>query len=158
MMIEKEYMDIYNYVDEAYEAVVNKYLENEKLDRDIDDMFCKFDDIIIDICFDYIQDDDLAEQLLMGNLNNLTDFAYYMDFKGIDVKLIELVEETIKYCNFYLTQLVWYKLGDILTDKLEYKIKDFENEYTEKYQNLDDKEVEELYRKMVKDTLLNEKG
>lgn len=156
-MIEKETKDIYDYVIEMYELVVKTYLQNEKLDRDIDDMFNKFDDIILDICFDFIQDDDLAEQLIMGNLNNLTDFAYYMDYLGIELKLIELIEEPRKYCNFYLTDLLWCKLGDVLTDKLEYKIEDFQNEYTEKCQNLDDKEVEEFFRKMVKDTLLNEK-
>lgn len=40
-MIEKETQDIYYYVNEAYELVVNKYLESEKLDRDIDDMVDK---------------------------------------------------------------------------------------------------------------------
>lgn len=154
-MIEKETQDIYYYVNEAYELVVNKYLESEKLDRDIDDMVDKFDDIIMDICLEYIMYDDLAEQLLMGNLTDLTDFAYYMDYLGIDLKLIELIEEPRKCCNFYLTELLWCKLDDVLTSKLEYKIEDFENEYREKRLDLDSKEAEEFYRKMVKDTLLN---
>jgi len=35
MMIEKETKDIYDYVNEVYKLVVNKYLKSEKLDRDI---------------------------------------------------------------------------------------------------------------------------
>lgn len=154
-MNEKECKDIYYYVNEAYELVVCKYLENEVLDRDIDIIVDKFDDIIMDICPEYIMYDDLAEQLLMGNLTDLTDFAYYMDYLGMDLKLIDLIEETRKYCNFYLTELLWCKLDDILTSKLEYNIEDFENEYREKYQEPDNKETEELYRKMVQDTLLS---
>ena len=54
MMIEKENKDIYDYVNEMYEVVVNKYLESESLDRDIDIICNKIDDIVMDMCFEYI--------------------------------------------------------------------------------------------------------
>ena len=153
-MNEKECKDIYDYVDEAYEMVVNKYLENGEFDRDIDIIVDKFNDIIMDTCFEYIMYDDLSEQLLMGNLADLTDFAYYMDYLGIELKLIDLIEDTRKYCNFYLTELLWYKLGEKLTSELECKIEDFENEYMEKHKAPDSQEAADHYRKMLKDTLL----
>ena len=153
-MNEKECKDIYDYVDEAYEMVVNKYLENGEFDRDIDIIVDKFNDIIMDTCSEYIMYDDLSEQLLMGNLADLTDFAYYMDYLGIELKLIDLIEDTRKYCNFYLTELLWYKLGEKLTSELEYKIKDFENEYMEKHKDPDSQEAADHYRKILKDTLL----
>lgn len=150
-MNEKE-CTIHGHADEAYTAVVNKYMENWEPDRDIDIIANKFDDIILDTCPDYIMSDDLAEQLLMGNLNDLTDFAYYMEYLGIEPKLIDLIEEPRKYCNFYITELVWYRLGDIL-DRLENRIGDFENKCME--MPPDSREVESEYRKMVTDTLLN---
>lgn len=154
-MIEKENKDIYDYVNEMYEVVVNKYLENEMLDRDIDIICNKIDDIVMDTCFEYIMYDDLAEQLIT---DNLTDFAYYMDYLCIDLKLIDLIEDTRKYCNFYLTDLVWNKLGDVLTSELEEKIEDFEYKYMIRNKDAYSKEAIAQYRKMVTNTLLHEKG
>lgn len=158
MMIEKENKDIYDYVNEMYEVVVNKYLANEVLDRDIDIICNKIDDIVMDTCFEYITYDDLAEQLLMGNIADLTDFAYYVDYLCIDLKLIDLIEDPRKYCNFYLTDLVWNKLGDVLTSELEEKIEDFEYKYRVRHKDSYSKEAIAQYRKMVTNTLLHKKG
>ena len=154
-MNEKETKDIYYYVNEAYKMVVNKYLENDELDRDIDDIINKFSDIIFDICSEYIIYDDMAKKLLMDDTANLTDFAYCIDYYlGTELKFIDLIEKPRKCCNFYLTALLWYKLDDVLTNELEEKMEDFENQYRKMGKDLYSPEAKEHYRKMVTNTLL----
>lgn len=122
MKIEREFEYIEKYVDDVYNIVINKYLESQELDNDIDIIVDKINDITYDVCFDYISYDDLAENILK---DNLSDFAYYFSNSCLDFTVIEIVDYTRRYCNMYIRDLTLDKFSDVLLSKLEYAIDDF---------------------------------